>query len=57
MRQRADMTQEELATASGFNVRTIQKIENGEVDLNKSELGTYVKILNALGMNVVLESK
>lgn len=45
IRRRKGMTQEELAERASINVRTIQRIESGEVD---SRLYTITVIANAL---------
>ena len=48
-RNRLDLLQRELADKAGVPVRTIGRIERGEVDVR---LGTLKKIADALGMTI-----
>ena len=47
-REKAGMSQPELAEKSGVNLRTIQGLECGQKDLNHSRLITLLKLCNAL---------
>ena len=49
LREKASLLQRELAQKAGVPVRTIGRIERGEVDVR---LGTLQKIANALGVKV-----
>ena len=48
-REKQDLLQRELADQAGVPVRTIGRIERGEVDVR---LGTLKKIADALGVSV-----
>ena len=48
-REKQELLQRELADRAGVPVRTIGRIERGEVDVR---LGTLKKIANALGLSV-----
>lgn len=51
-RKDANMTQAELARASGVNIRMIQHYEQGFKDINKAEALTVLKLADALGCEV-----
>ena len=48
-REKQDLLQRELADRAGVPVRTIGRIERGEVDVR---LGTLKKIADALGLSI-----
>lgn len=47
-RNAAGLSQSQLATASGINVRMIQYYEQGSKDLNAAKITTILKLCNAL---------
>lgn len=47
----ADMTQQKLADASGINIRTIQKIESGEIDINNMSAKNFMALAEALNVD------
>lgn len=51
-RQKAGMTQKELADASGVNARQIQRIENGESEIGNVTLANAAALADALGVDV-----
>ena len=51
-REEKDMTQKQLADASGVNIRQLQRIENGEGDMSNVTLGNAVTLAAALGVDV-----
>ncbi|MDO5432915.1 helix-turn-helix domain-containing protein [Eubacterium sp.] len=53
MRTYRNMTQQNLANASGVNIRQIQRIEKGETDANKLALKNAVALMDALGVQDV----
>lgn len=52
LRTEKNMTQKQLADASGVNSRQIQRIENGEGDMSNITLGNAIKLADALGVDV-----
>ena len=46
-RKRLNLTQKELAEKTGTNVRWIQKLEKGEIDINNITFINAVKLLKA----------
>lgn len=44
------MTQSQLATAAGVNIRQIQKMESGEIQPENITLGTALRLAKALGV-------
>lgn len=48
MRQRKDMSQRQLAEASGVSIRMIQYYEQGKNDINKAEALTVYRLADAL---------
>lgn len=51
-RQKANLSQSELAAISGVNVRTIQQYENGARDINGAKLDTLCTLALALNCKV-----
>lgn len=51
-RQKAGMTQQQLADASGVYVRQIQKVENGESEIGNMTLANAAALAEALGVDV-----
>ncbi|WP_419191246.1 helix-turn-helix domain-containing protein [Saltatorellus ferox] len=51
VRKRQGMTQEALAEAAGLGVATVRRIEDG----SDSQLGSWIKLLKALGMEASIE--
>lgn len=47
-RQVAGMTQKEVADASGINIRNIQKIESGQIDIGNITAKNLMALANAL---------
>ena len=47
-----DMTQKELAEATGLNLRTLQHYEQGSKDLNMAAAVTVYGIATALGVRI-----
>lgn len=50
-RSKSGLTQSQLSTLSGVNIRQIQKYESGEYDINKMALKNAVAIAKALNCN------
>ena len=48
-REKAGLSQSQLADASGVNKRMLQYYEQGARDLNKTQAGTLLKLARALG--------
>lgn len=48
LRERAGISQEQLAEAAGVNVRMYQKYEQGDRDISKAQLSTLLRICKAL---------
>lgn len=51
-RKAKKITQQQLAEASGVNIRMIQHYEQGVKDINKAEAMTVYKLSEALDCNV-----
>lgn len=49
MREKAGMSQSQLASKADVNVRMIQHYEQGSKDINKAEVMTVYKLSKALG--------
>lgn len=47
-RQKKDMSQSQLAKASGISVRVLQEYERGARDISGAKLATLLKLCNAL---------
>lgn len=52
LREKAGLTQEELAKRSGVSLPLIFKIEQGSRSLQRSQFSTLVKLAGALGCSV-----
>ncbi len=52
LRINAGLTQKELATRCGMNIRQIQKIESGEIKLQNTILKNAVALADALGVEI-----
>jgi transcriptional regulator with XRE-family HTH domain len=52
LRKQAGLTQSELASQVGIDVRSVQRMESGEIDLKKTPLETAIKLAKALGVAV-----
>lgn len=52
IRNDAGISQGQLATASGINVRMIQHYEQGVKDINKTSVITVYKLAKALHVNI-----
>lgn len=52
MREKAGMSQSQLASKADVNVRMIQHYEQGSKDINKAEVMTVYKLSKALGCNM-----
>lgn len=51
-RRMADMTQADLAEASGVNIRQIQRVELGEAEAGNLTAKNLIAIADALGVDV-----
>ena len=51
-RQKAGITQEELAMRSGVKLSTLQKLETGKNSLNGAAAETVLRLARALGVSV-----
>lgn len=51
-REKVGLTQNELAEKSGINLRTIQKYEGGEVEIEKMSLKNASSIARVLGVKI-----
>lgn len=51
-RSAAQLTQAQLAEAAGVNVRQIQKIEAGEIQIGNVTLTNAARIAQALGVKI-----
>ena len=58
-RTAANLTQQALATKTGINIRQIQKMESGEIDINNITLRTAIALADALdiSMDVFIDEK
>lgn len=52
-RKERGLSQSQLATASGVNIRTLQKYEIGEKDLNGAKLSTLLRLCIALECRLI----
>lgn len=52
VREESGLTQKLLAEVSGVSFRSIQKYESGERDITKAEVGTVIKLADALGVDI-----
>lgn len=52
MRKAAGLTQTQLASAAGINIRQIQKLEAGEIRLGNLTLANAAKLADALGISM-----
>ena len=52
LRAAAQLTQAQLAAASGIHLRQIQKIEAGEIRIGNLTLATAAKLAEALGVTM-----
>lgn len=52
IREEKGMTQSELATRSGVNLRSIQNYEQGFKDINGARVTTVLALADALGCDV-----
>lgn len=52
LRERAGLTQEELAKRAGVSVPTIRGFDREARNINKAELETLINISNALGCRI-----
>ena len=52
-RKERGLSQSQLAEASGVNVRTLQKYEIGEKDLNGAKLATLLRLCIALDCRLI----
>lgn len=52
IREKRDMTQAELATRSGVNLRSIQNYEQGFKDINGAKVTTVLALADALECDV-----
>lgn len=48
----AGLTQQQLADKARTNIRRVQKIEVGEIQIEKVALATEIKLADALGIDV-----
>ena len=51
-RTAANLTQQALAMKAGINIRQIQKIESGEIDINNITLRTAIALADALDISM-----
>ena len=51
-RQKAGITQEELAMRSGVKLSTLQKLETGKNSINGAAAETVLRLARALGISV-----
>ena len=52
LRAAAGLTQKQLAEAAGVNIRQIQKIEAGEIQIGNVTLQNAVRLAEALGVTI-----
>lgn len=52
LRKSVGLTQQKLATASGINIRQIQKIESGEVQIGNITLKNAKALADALHVSI-----
>ncbi len=51
-REHLSMTQEELSEAAHINRNTLSKLENGEIEYSEIKLGQFMRLLNALNVDM-----
>ena len=51
-RSAAQLTQAQLAAAAGVNIRQIQKIEAGEIQIGNVTLANAARLAQALGVKI-----
>jgi len=51
LRKAAGLTQSALADAAGMNIRQIQKLESGEIQIDNITLRNGLRLADALGVN------
>lgn len=51
-REKAGLSQSQLADASGVNLQMIQKYEMGVKDINKAQAGTLLKLAKTLNCTI-----
>lgn len=51
-RRAAGLSQPQLATLSGVNLRTLQKLETGERAIDRAQVGIILALARALGVTV-----
>lgn len=58
-RRASGMSQSELARAAGMPVRTLQELEAGRKNINKSAVITVLRLADVLGCNIrdILEAE
>ena len=52
LRAAAGLTQKQLAAAAGVNIRQIQKIEAGEIQIGNVTLQNAARLAEALGVTI-----
>ena len=52
IRKEKSLTQEELARISEIKLSTLQKLERADANLEKTQLGTAVKLAKGLGIRI-----
>lgn len=50
-RQAAGLTQRQLAEKTGINIRQVQKIEAGEIQLGNLTAANFIRLCQALGLD------
>lgn len=53
VRKSRKLTQKELNKLSGINLKTIQKYEQGVIDINNANIYTLYKLANVLNCNLI----
>ena len=53
VRKSRGLTQKELSELSEINLKTIQKYEQGVIDINNANIYTLYKLANALNCNLI----
>lgn len=52
LREKAGLTQRELANKSGVNIQTLRKYEQGTKNINNARIKTILKLAIALNCNI-----
>ena len=52
VRKSKGLTQKELSELSGINLKTIQKYEQGVIDINNANIYTLYKLANTLNCHI-----